>query len=144
MNSLMMLWVGLSAATFNPYAVPRDAVTYVDHDKVAEAFASGAPLRETSAYKVNASRRTEPGLVEIHKHETDIVYVVQGNATFVTGGTVVGGKPTAPGEIRGSSIEGGDTRLLSPGDVVVVPAGTPHWFKEVQGPFLYFVVKPIS
>jgi hypothetical protein len=57
------------------------------------------------------------------------------------GGTVVAPKATGPGEIRGSAIEGGETRALAPGDVVVVPHGVPHWFREVQGPLTYYVVK---
>ena len=53
----------------------------------------------------------------------------------------VDGKTTAPDEIRGAAIAGGDTRRLAKGDVVIVPNGTPHWFKEVDGPVLYYVVK---
>ena len=44
-------------------------------------------------------------------------------------------------EIRGKLIEGGETRQLAKGDVSIVPAGVPHWFKEVTIPFLYYVVK---
>jgi len=120
-------------------------VTYLDHAAVTAAFARGAPLLETPEYKVHASRRTEPGLVEVHEYETDVVYVLEGEATFVTGGSLVDGKVTAPGEIRGSRIEGGSMQQLLPGDVVVVPRGTPHWFREIQKvPFRYFVVKPIA
>jgi YHS domain-containing protein len=77
----------------------------------------------------------------VHTGETDIVYVQAGSATFVTGGTVVDGKTIGADEIRGSSIRDGQTRTLGPGDVVIVPAGTPHWFKEVRGPLTYYVVK---
>jgi glc operon protein GlcG len=77
----------------------------------------------------------------VHTKDTDIVYVLRGSATFVTGGTVVDGRTTAPEEIRGTSIQGGQTLRLVPGDVVVVPNGTPHWFQEVRGPLLYYVVK---
>jgi glc operon protein GlcG len=123
---------------------PPAPVTYLDQAKVAAAFAKGAPLHEVNTYKVHASRRTEPGLVEVHENETDVVYVLEGSATFVTGGKVVEGKTIAPGEIRGKDVVGGETRTLAKGDVVVVPPNTPHWFKEVKGPFLYFVVKPIG
>ena len=54
---------------------------------------------------------------------------------------MVGGKTTAPDEIRGSNVQGGETRTLTKGDVIVVPNGTPHWFKEVSGTVLYYVVK---
>ena len=120
------------------------AVTYIESAKVSAAFAKGAPLKETAEYKVHASRRTEPGLVEIHVHETDTIYVLEGGALFVTGGKAVNPILTAPGEIRGSDVIGGEARRLSKGDVVVVPEGVPHWFKEIDGTFLYYVVKVIS
>lgn len=116
-------------------------VTYLDGKRVTAAFAKGAPLLEVGGYKVHASRREAPGQAEVHETDTDVVYVLEGSATFVTGGEVVDGKMTATEEIRGASIKGGETRTLRPGDVIVVPAGTPHWFKSVQGPLLYYVVK---
>jgi mannose-6-phosphate isomerase-like protein (cupin superfamily) len=60
---------------------------------------------------------------------------------MVTGGTVVGGRATADDEVRGDSITGGSERHLAVGDVLVVPKGMPHWFREVNGTFLYYVVK---
>ncbi|MGE5841055.1 MAG: heme-binding protein, partial [Deltaproteobacteria bacterium] len=124
---------------------PPSAAIYNDKDKVAAAFAKGMPLYETDGYKVHASRRTEPGLAEIHLWETDVVYVLEGSATLVTGGMAVEPKTSAPGEIRGKEIRGGESRRLVKGDVVIIPKGIPHWFKEIhQAPFLYFVVKPIS
>ena len=64
-----------------------------------------------------------------------------GKATFVTGGNAVETKNIAADEIRGSSIQGGDTREIAEGDVIVVPNGVPHWFKQISGPFTYYVVK---
>lgn len=119
-------------------------VTHLERGRVATAFVKGAPLFETGTYKVHASRREAPGEAEVHEHETDVFYVLEGSASFVTGGTVVDPKVVAPGEIRGSAIRGGETRRLTQGDVIVVPKGVPHWFKESDNPFLYFVVKPIS
>ena len=65
------------------------------------------------------------GQVEVHVKDTDIIYMLEGTTTFVTGGTMVGGKPSAQDEIRGSSVEGGETRTLTKGDVIIVPKGTP-------------------
>ena len=79
-----------------------------------------------------------------HRAHTEHVFVLEGTATFVTGGKVVGGEMTAPGEIRGAGIEGGETRKLVQGDLVIVPQGTPHWFKEVKAPFNYYVVKSLN
>jgi glc operon protein GlcG len=117
------------------------AVTFLGAKDVAAAFAVGRPLTETSDYKVHASRRETPGQVEIHEKDTDVIHVLSGSATLVTGGTVLEPKTTGPGEIRGSSIEGGETRTLAAGDVMVVPHGVPHWFREVKGPLTYYVVK---
>ncbi len=90
---------------------------------------------------VHSSRREGPGLVEVHTKDTDILYVLKGSATVVTGGTMVDGKPTAADEIRGKEITGGETHELVPGDAMIIPNGVPHWFKSVNAPFLYFVVK---
>jgi glc operon protein GlcG len=116
-------------------------VTLISHDEVSGAFARGKPLIEVGDYKIHASRRDSAGIAEIHTRDTDIIYVLKGSAGLVTGGTPVGVKSSGPEELRGSAIEGGDTRQLAAGDVVVIPNGVPHWFKEVKAPFLYYVVK---
>jgi glc operon protein GlcG len=124
-------------------APPAPPVTFLDRARVDAAFAKGEPLLETGDYKVHASRRDKAGLAEVHEHETDIIYVLSGTARLVTGGTLVEGRPTAPGELRGASIANGTARDLAPGDLVVVPAGVPHWFASVPGPFTYYVVKSV-
>lgn len=135
---LMMLLSALPTALISSDNVP---VTVIGHDRVAAAFAKGSPLIETGDYKIHASRRDAPGVAEVHTRDTDIAYVLQGSATLVTGGTPVGLESTASEELRGTAITGGETRKLVPGDVVVIPNGVPHWFKEVEAPFLYYVVK---
>jgi glc operon protein GlcG len=125
-------------------AASAPATTMFDHARVEAAFAKGEPLLEVPGYKVHASRRDASGEAEVHLWETDVIYVLEGEASFVTGGTVVDPKESEPGQIRGSVIEGGVEHHLAKGDVIVVPHHQPHWFKEVQAPFLYFVVKPIA
>jgi mannose-6-phosphate isomerase-like protein (cupin superfamily) len=68
---------------------------------------------------------------------------VDGEATFVTGGKMIGGKLARPDQWLGTSIEGGQTRQLKKGDFIVIPAGVPHWFKEVPSSVNYYVVKSI-
>ena len=92
-------------------------------------------------YMVHASRREKPGQAEVHTKDADIIYVLQGTATFITGGQAVDLKNTAPDEFRGSGIQGGETRKISKGDVLIVPHGVAHQFTEVTNPFLYYVVK---
>jgi glc operon protein GlcG len=120
-----------------------NAVMYYKSGDVAAAFSTGAVLFDDKNvnYQVHASRRVEPGQAEIHTRETDVIHVLAGEAVFVTGGKAIDVKQTAPDEYRGPSIEGGETRKLVPGDVIIVPAGTPHWFKQVSGELHYYVVK---
>jgi unsaturated rhamnogalacturonyl hydrolase len=120
-----------------------DTVKYFPSADVHAAFEKGAPLinKDGRAYWVIAGRRDKPGQSELHEKDTDVFYIVQGSATFVTGGKMLEPKTTAPGEVRGSGIEGGELRTLSKDDVIIIPAGVPHWFKEVEGTFLYLVVK---
>jgi glc operon protein GlcG len=120
------------------------AVTFFDSKTVADAFTKGAVLEDGSNgenYMVHASRREKAGMSEVHELDTDIIYVLDGTATFITGGKSVDPKMVAANEFRGSMIDGGETRQLKKGDVVIVPKGTPHWFKQVDGAFLYYVVK---
>ena len=116
-------------------------VTYFPSKQVSQAFVKGTPLVEIENYKVHASHRDEPGIAEIHTRDTDIIYVLEGNATFVTGGTAVDLKTITPEEIRGKEISGGEALRITKGDVIIVPNGIPHWFKEVSKPFNYYVVK---
>lgn len=119
----------------------HEEVAYLKNSQVMQAFAKGMPLLEAQDYKIHASRRVEAGQAEVHTRDTDIIYVLEGSVTFVTGGTVVEPKDAGPDEIRGTRIDGGTSRALNKGDVMVVPAGVPHWFSQVDETFLYYVVK---
>lgn len=120
----------------------RPGVSYFPKEKVDASFSEGAVLFEPGGdYAINTSRRDSPGTVEVHEKDSDLIYVVKGTATFVTGGTLLDGRKIAEHEIRGTQLNGGEEQNLAPGDVIVVPAGVPHWFKEVQAPFLYYTVK---
>ena len=124
------------------------AVTHIDSEKVGAALAGArgvvGSLVATKDFTVSGIKRTTPGQVEIHDHETDIFYVTDGEATFVTGGTIVGSKQTASGQTRGTDLHGGQTVLLKKGDVITIPAGVPHWFKEVSPSISYMTVKIIK
>lgn len=119
----------------------RGEVLHFAKPRVDAAFAKGMPLTENALYKVHASRRDAPGIGEVHVTDTDIIYMLSGMATFVTGGELVAPEQIAPNELRGPSLVGGSERTLVPGDVIVVPNGTPHWFKAVEAPVTYYVVK---
>ncbi len=72
-----------------------------------------------------------------HKDYTAVVYVVSGAATMVVGGTA---KNTAPDKFGGQSIQGGESRRISKGDVFIMPPDTIHWYKNVEAPFRYLEV----
>jgi glc operon protein GlcG len=124
-------------------AVPPP-VSYFKADDVRAAFAKGAVLFDGEGgrnYMVHASHRDSAGMAEVHLDDTDVIYVLDGTATLVTGGAVEAGATTAPREVRGAAIRNGETRRIGKGDVLIVPNGVPHWFKEVSAPFNYYVVK---
>ena len=140
----MTVTIGCAAANAAQQgASPK--VQYYTQRQVDAAFAKGETLTQGKSgqgiYRVLTARRDGPGEVEVHSLDTDVFYIVKGSATFVTGGKVVDGKKTAPDEVRGKSIEGGTPHHLSQGDMLIIPHGIPHWFKAVQPPFLYLVVK---
>jgi uncharacterized protein GlcG (DUF336 family)/mannose-6-phosphate isomerase-like protein (cupin superfamily) len=127
-----------------PMMKATNDATFVDAERVATAFAKGQPLLETAGYKVHASRRVEPGQAEIHTLDTDVIYVVDGSATLVTGGKAIDTKEIAPNEIRGTKIEGGQEHQITKGAVIVIPNGLPHQFTAVTGELHYFVCKPTA
>src|SRR6266851_7835603 len=106
------------------------AVHYIGHDKVTEVMSKGGPIVSDPGLVVLAQRR-EAGLVEYHDHTNHVFVMVEGEATLVVGGTMVDPRRTAPNQMRAPSIQGGTTHHLSKGDVITIPAKTPHWFKEV-------------
>jgi glc operon protein GlcG len=108
---------------------------------VREKFKTGGLLLDEPGYKVDAGRREHPGEVEYHERVADIMHVVEGRATVVTGGALLEPRDVAPGELRARAIDGGTSHELAEGDVLVVPPGVPHQFVDVSDPFLYFVAK---
>ena len=134
----------IAAVFFAANAAEKTAnsgVLHFDHDRVEAVFAKGGVLLATNNFKIMGLRRDKAGEAEIHDNDTDVIYVLEGSATFVTGGQPTEPRTTGPGETRGKSITGGEEQKLVKGDVIVVPNRVPHWFKEVNAPFLYFVVK---
>ncbi len=104
-------------------------------------FASQDLVRYGNHYTMLAFRGAT-GSSELHEHEADIFVVESGQATLVTGGKMVNPHTTKAGEIRGSSIAGGERHNLGAGDIVHIPAGTPHQLLvQSSKPFTYFVIK---
>ena len=114
---------------------------YFSRQELEKKFEVGGLLLDTTGYKLDAGRRVKPGEVEFHECIADVMHVVEGHATVVTGGTMVDSRVVSPGELRARSTTGGRTHELHAGDVLAIPNGVPHQFVDVSDPFLYFVVK---
>ena len=122
---LVAVAVGLSAD-----GVPT-VVTYVPHDTVSSTMVKGGQIISDHGLVVLAQRRGA-GEVEVHEKTNHVFIIVEGEATFVTGGTLVDARETAPGQRRAPSVQGGESHHLTKGDVITIPAKTPHWFKDVS------------
>ena len=127
------------------------AVAYMAGTDLAAALAKGGPALTPRAamisrggdHLVAGGRRDAPGEAELHDKAYDIVYITEGEATYVTGGQLKGARQTGPGEMLGGTIEGGETHLLKKGDTIVVPPGVPHWWKDTKG-VSYMIIKVIQ
>jgi mannose-6-phosphate isomerase-like protein (cupin superfamily) len=124
-----------TAADFPP------RVHYVDHDKVAAAFVKGGSIINDEGLIVGANRAVQRGS-EMHDNTNHVFIIVDGEAEFITGGKIVDPKVTAPGQTRGSGIEGGVSHHLTKGDVITIPAKTPHQWKDTSktGSVSYYAV----
>jgi mannose-6-phosphate isomerase-like protein (cupin superfamily) len=106
-----------------------------------QSFAS-LDLKRYGNHYTMLAYRSATGSAEVHEHEADIFVVQEGDSTILLGGKLVGGHTTKPGELRGTSIDGGERKPLKTGDIIHIPAGVPHQILVTSGkPFTYFVIK---
>jgi mannose-6-phosphate isomerase-like protein (cupin superfamily) len=126
------------------WAVAGEPAVYVDHDTAATAFSKGGSFAKGSDFAASGAHRGKAGQVEVHEKETDIIYITGGEATFITGGTMINGKLSKAGQWLGTDIQDGQSHRLTKGDVVIIPAGTPHWFKEVPAGVDYLLIKVVK
>lgn len=101
--------------------------------KAESAGSSGTTLGDYGSHKIQLSLRTKSGGAEIHAHYDDVFLVKQGHATLITGGTIPDPQTGPDGETKGLEITGGKTQEISAGDIVNIPAGTPHQLKIPEG-----------
>ncbi len=106
-------------------------VHYINHEKVSATMVKGGRIIEEDALTVIANRGMQRG-AEMHSMTNHVFIIVDGEAEFVTGGTMIDPKEISPGQKRGKGIEGGVTHHLSKGDVITIPANTPHWWKDTS------------
>ena len=116
-------------------------VHYVDHDKVTAAFVKGEAIINDEGLTVIANRAVQRG-AEMHDNTNHVFIIMDGEAEFITGGRIVDPKVTSPGQTRGTGIEGGESHHLTKGDVITIPARTPHQWKDTSktGSVAYYAV----
>jgi len=90
--------------------------------------------------------KTDPGDAIAHETKTSEVYfILEGGGTLVTGGKIVNPRPVpanrSPGP-RGEKIEGGVTRHVTKGDLIIIPGRTPHWWSSLDGDLNYMIIRP--
>lgn len=127
---------------------PENAVRHVKSGDLVSALNSKKPtdaltevlLSEGERHRVSNTLRDRDGVVEYHDVWYDHIFVQEGEATFLTGGTMVGAVDTGPGEKRAVSIKGGTLTVIHAGDYFFVPPHTPHQMLVRQGQMVRFVV----
>jgi mannose-6-phosphate isomerase-like protein (cupin superfamily) len=145
---LVLLLAGFAVAAGDPPGfklwTPSDLKTYEKQmaQKLGPTKAATQQLIDFGTHLTMMAYRETDGEAEVHEGVSDIFYVISGDATLVVGGKAIGLKSTGPGELRGTSIQGGVSKKLAAGDIVNIPAKTPHQTLVKSGQKVtYFVVK---
>ena len=132
---VVLCMCALSLATALAQSAGVDAYSPKELERMAQPLHAQADAGNGTASRVLANYpghytmliyRDKDGEVEVHERFADIILVMSGKATLITGGTAQNGKVVKPGEIRGTSIAGGSQSKLEEGDLVHIPANTPH------------------
>ncbi len=98
-----------------------------------------APVSNADQHRINVVNRVSPGTPLTHVGNSEVHYIIDGGGTVVVGGNII--HPAGATSGADATIEGGQMRHVTKGDVVFVPAGTPHWYKEVDGTITYLEVR---
>lgn len=132
---LAALWMATPAIAQTPpdptsfanSAEVRAVVAQMGHDLKPDQEMAYHPLLAAKPYTVAVEYWVKPKQAAAHLTEAELVYVLEGSGSLVSGGTLANAHHWY-GETNGGDIVGGTTRSLKPGDVVLVPEGVPHWF----------------
>ena len=144
MKTAAVALIGLLSAAQTPAPPPS---TYLSDTELRATLKEAAktapdmhtaPVKNTDHYRINVVQRTKPQGAIAHPGFIEVHHIIEGSGTLVTGGSIV----RAPGAAAGSAtIDGGVSRRVAKGDVVLIPAGAPHWYKDLEGPLTYLEVR---
>jgi len=138
---------------------PKTApATHVTKDQIQEFIAKlprgrilDSPIRavDVGGYRVGVFAVVRPkdspqDAIYHDTNMTEILYILEGSATLITGGTIPDARPPARpgGNFTGSRIDGGTSRHVVPGDVIITPGRTPHLWANIEGDMSYLVFRP--
>jgi mannose-6-phosphate isomerase-like protein (cupin superfamily) len=122
------------------YKKAAELKAVLDKATAATPDMSASAVAITDQYRINIVRRGKGAGAIRHAGNTEVHYIVEGAGTFVTGGTIV--RPAAAGAV--AEIQGGVSRHVAAGDVVVIPENSPHWYKDVDGLITYLEVRFVT
>jgi mannose-6-phosphate isomerase-like protein (cupin superfamily) len=129
-----------------PAPPPGSAATYASSQEIAARLAAAiampsdpalAPIAVTDQYSIHEVHRGKAAPPAVHVGWTELHFILDGSATFTTGGKITG-------SAGGATIEGGISRKVQKGDAVIVPPNTPHWYNQVGGSLTYLEVRFIA
>ena len=138
---------GAAAQPAPPAPAPGSPATYKANADLQAVLAKAmagttdmvsSAVSNTDQYRMNIVHRQKPAGAIAHPGNTELHYIIEGSGTVVTGGKIV----RAPGAT--ATIEGGETRKVAKGDVLIVPAGSPHWYSVVEGKITYLEVRFVA
>jgi mannose-6-phosphate isomerase-like protein (cupin superfamily) len=145
MKSLLLLAVGL--ATLSVRADTPATAIYKTESELLRALAAGqaTPDMLTSAmsnsdhHRINIVRRTKAAGAVAHEGFAELHHIVEGSGTLVTGGTIV--RPAGGRGAGVATIQNGVSKHVGKGDVILIPAGLPHWYTDLEGTITYLEVR---
>lgn len=150
-SAVMMIAFGVAAIARQsappppPAPAPGSPATYKSAAALAAALKSAKPtaggmttsgVSNTDQYRINIVHRARDAGAIAHPGNTELHYIIEGSATVITGGKIVPG-----GNGKPATIADGVTQRVTKGDVIIVPAGSPHWYSQVDGEITYLEVR---
>jgi len=140
--------VAVAASAQQTVTPETKAGVYMSAAEVSAAVAklpknplASVPVFKMGPFNVNVEHRLgAPAAAQaasVHDNDAELFYMIDGTATLVTGGKLTG--ETRDGaNARGTGVEGGKAQKMSKGDFMLVPAGVPHWFTNIDGQITEF------
>jgi mannose-6-phosphate isomerase-like protein (cupin superfamily) len=144
-GSPWMTATAAAAGTGQAAATAAAAATYTTESALKGGLksASGNPgdmqtaaVRNTDQYRINLVHRTQPAGAIAHAVGTEVHHITEGAGTLVTGGAIVKGATAGQ-----ATIQGGVSRRVTKGDVILIPENTPHWYRDIEGQITYLEVR---